>query len=372
MPRPIQAELSLAALRHNLQVAKRASPQNKVWAVVKARAYGHGLLLALRGFAQADGLAVLDLEEAVQLRDAGWQRPILLLEGCFNVEDLKLAARLQLTLVVHREDQITMLEQGMLQQPLAIYLKMNTGMNRLGLAPSDYFAAYTRLQKLPHINHLTHMTHFANADALMTAKEKSPLTVQQQMQCFETIVGTLPGERSVANSAGLLGYPELRADWSRPGIMLYGSSPFAHCNAAKLDLRPVMTLRSEIIAIQNLQAGDHVGYGSLYRAERAMRIGVVACGYADGYPRHAPGMHDARHSSATPVLVNGQRTTMVGRVSMDMLAVDLTPLPEATIGAPVTLWGEGLSVDEVAHAAGTIGYELLCALSARVPRVEVE
>lgn len=364
MSRPILAEISLSALAHNLQVARRVSGSNKIWAVVKARAYGHGLKAALGGCAAADGFAVLDLDEAVILREAGWQGSILVFEGCFKTDDLKLAAHHQLNLVVHQEDQVRMLEGCSLSSRLAIYLKMNSGMNRLGFASQNYRAAYARLHALAHVSNITHMTHFANADA----KESVAVSVQQQMQLFETTLGKLPGERSVSNSAAMLSGIPLRSDWVRPGIMLYGSSPFAHRSARELGLKPAMTLRSEIIATQQLQMGDYVGYGSIYRAERPMRIGVIACGYADGYPRHAPGTNQRN----APVLVDGQRTRLIGRVSMDRITVDITHLPQANLGTPVTLWGEGLSVDEVAQAAGTIGYELLCAVSARVPVLEID
>jgi len=368
MSRPILAEISRSALAHNLEVARRARPGCKVWAVVKARGYGHGLVHVLSGFAAADGFAVLDIEEAVTVRDSGWLGPLLLLEGIFETDDLSLALRYQLDLVVHCEAQLQVLESASASLPemhagiLNIYLKMNSGMNRLGFSPRKYRVAYERLKALPQIADITHMTHFANADAFLAP----PLSMQQQLQVFESAIGDLPGPRSVCNSAAILAAEPIRSDWIRPGIMLYGSSPFAHRSAEEFGLKPAMTLRSEIIGVQHLQLGDHVGYGSVYRAEKDMRIGVVACGYADGYPRHAPGTQQ----EGTPVLVDGRRTQLVGRVSMDMITVDLTELSHADVGAPVTLWGNGLSVDEVAHTAGTIGYELLCALSARVPVVE--
>ncbi len=366
MSRPILAEISRSALAHNLEVARRARPGCRVWAVVKARGYGHGLVHALRGFAAADGFAVLDIEEAVTVRDSGWQGPLLLLEGIFQADDLMLALRYQLDLVVHCDAQLRILESAPAAHAgaLNVYLKMNSGMNRLGFSPREYRVAYVRLKALQQIAGITHMTHFANADAFLAP----PLSIQQQLQVFESASGDLPGPRSVCNSAAILAAEPVQSDWVRPGIMLYGSSPFAHRSAEEFGLKPAMTLRSEIIGVQHLQVGDHVGYGSVYRAEKDMRIGVVACGYADGYPRHAPGTQQ----HGTPVLVDGQRTQMVGRVSMDMITVDLTELPHADVGTPVTLWGNGLSVDEVAHAAGTIGYELLCALSARVPVLEIE
>ncbi|TAK92114.1 MAG: alanine racemase [Burkholderiaceae bacterium] len=364
MPRPILAEISHAALAHNLEVARRARPGQKLWAVIKARAYGHGIAHVLPGLQATDGFAVLDIVEAVAVRESGWRGPVLLLEGVFEAADLEQVHALKLDLVVHHEEQVRLLEQEAKSSAsgngtLSIYLKMNSGMNRLGFAPRKYRAAHERLQALPAVGSITHMTHFANADAEMM----SSLSMRQQLQVFEQTIAGVPGPRSVCNSAAILNSEAVNSDWLRPGIMLYGSSPFAHRSADALGLKPVMTLRSEIIGVQNLQPGDTVGYGSIYRAEQDMRIGIVACGYADGYPRHAPG--DNRQG--TPVLVDGQRTRMVGRVSMDMIAVDLTGLPNANVGSAVTLWGQGLSVDEVAHAAGTIGYELLCALSPRVP-----
>lgn len=354
MPRPIRAILDSAALRNNLELARAHAGHARIWAVIKANAYGHGLQRAARALEPADGLALLDLEEAVRLRDAGVRRPMLLLEGCFEIGDLDVAAAHSLTLVVHCVEQIEMLERHRSPARLPVHLKLNTGMNRLGFQPSAFVAAYDRLRRCAAVGEITLMTHFADADG--------PGGVDDQLRLFETTTAGIAAPRTLANSAALLRYPATRGDWVRPGIMLYGCSPFADRSAAQLGLQPVMTLRSELIATQMLRRGEATGYGRLFKARAAMRIGIVACGYADGYPRHAP--------SGTPILVAGTRTRTLGRVSMDMLAVDLTPVPEAGVGTPVTLWGEGLSADEVAAAAGTLSYELLCALAPRVPQVE--
>jgi len=354
MPRPIHATIDLAALRHNYRLAKQRSGNARAWAVVKANAYGHGLLRAAKALRdEADGFALLDLEEAVALREAGIRQPILLLEGFFSPDDLRLVDSHRLSTAIHCREQIAMLAAGRLSAPLHLFVKFNTGMNRLGFVEGDLPWLREQLAWLPAAS-VTLMTHFADADG--------PSGIAWQLERFRAMTAGWPGAVSVSNSAATLRYPEAAADWVRPGIMLYGGSPFgcaAGWRAGDLDLRPAMTLRAEILGVQALQAGDTVGYGRSFRAEAPMRVGVVACGYADGYPRHAP--------TGTPVLVNGRRTRLLGRVSMDMLAVDLSALPEAGIGNPVTLWGEGLPADEVAQAAGTISYELFCALARRVP-----
>ena len=344
-------------MQHNLNRARSCAPLAKVWAVVKANAYGHGLERGMRGFAQADGLALVETESAVRLRESGWIKPILLLEGIFDASDVPLLAEHNINSAVHCIEQIKMLEYTQLYRPVDVHLKMNTGMNRLGFRPEEYAAAYKRLCAIPGIRHITHMTHFANADEL----EHPLLAIGEQVRRFRAGADGLPGERSLSNSGGVLHQPqladELSSDWVRPGIMLYGGTPGGR-SAQDYGLRPTMTLRSEIIGIQQLRPGDTVGYGSRFVAEKETAIGVVACGYADGYPRHAP--------HGTPVIVDGVRTTLVGRVSMDMMTVDLTPIANARVGSKVTLWGDGLPIDEVAQAAGTIGYELMCALAQRV------
>ncbi len=357
MPRPLIATICLVALRHNLEIARRQTPRAKVWAVVKANGYGHGLERAMRGFDTADGLALIEPEGAHELRELGWRKPILLLEGCFDAADMALAVRHQLDLTIHCAEQIDLVEQTSMSAPLHIHLKMNSGMNRLGFTPVDFVLAYQRLRKHPAVASLTFMTHFANADADNTAA----VSVSDQMHVFSQVCSALEGGRSVSNSAGNLRHPSLRSDWVRPGIMLYGASPGTFA-AAEVALQPAMTLRSKLIGIQRIGSGAAVGYGSRFVASVPMTIGVVACGYADGYPRHAP--------TGTPILVDGIMTRVVGNISMDMLTVDLSPIPHARIGTDVTLWGEGLSIDQVARAAGTIGYELMCAVASRVRVVE--
>ena len=322
--------------------------------MVKADAYGHGLERAVRALDAADGFALLDIGDAVALREAGTVKPILLLEGAFGPDDLRVVAEHGLTIVVHTDEQIAMLEGSGLPSRVPVYLKMNSGMNRLGFPPERYRPAYERLARAPVVAGITLMTHFADADGARG--------VAEQLRRFERAAAPVAAPRCLANSAAILRYPETHADWIRPGIMLYGCSPFAGEPAGALGLKPVMTLASELIDVRTLAPGDRVGYGGSFAADRPMRIGVVACGYADGYPRHAP--------TGTPLLVNGRRTRTVGTVSMDMLTVDLEGLPDAGAGTPVTLWGEGLSCDEVAAAAGTLSYQLLCSLGARVRRIE--
>ena len=350
MSRPIQAHIDLSALAHNLRVARRATTA-RVLAVIKANAYGHGLLQAAEALREADGYALLDVRDAVALREAGFRQPILLLEGFFSRDELPLVAEYELSCVIHSVRQLDWLDAYPRPHGLSVWLKLNSGMNRLGFSPAEYPAVLEKLKAHRAVREVTLMTHFAQAD--------EAAGIAQQQALFEQLAAPYRSPRSLANSAALLRHPQAHGDWVRPGIMLYGSSPFADTSAQQLGLRPVMTLSSEIISIQNLKAGEAVGYGATFRAERAMRIGTVACGYADGYPRHAP--------TGTPILVDGQRTRTLGRVSMDMLAADLSELPNVQIGSRVVLWGEGMPVDDVARAAGTISYELLCALAPRVP-----
>ena len=365
MPRPILATVHAAALQHNMVRVRADAPDARVWAVVKANAYGHGIEHVCDALRSADGFALLDLAEAQRLRALDWRGPILLLEGCFELRDLELCSRLGLWHTVHCDEQIAMLATHKTQQPHRVFLKMNSGMNRLGFKPERYRAAWTRLNALPQVEEISLMTHFSDADG--------PKGIAAQLQAFEAVTHDLPGERTLSNSAALLRHGAAmgeKSDWVRPGIAVYGSSPdFPAHSAADWGLLPTLTLASKIIGIQNLVAGDTVGYGSSFTADGPMRIGVVACGYADGYLRHC--------TTGTPVLVNGVRCRMVGRVSMDMITVDLTPVPEAGMGSEVTLWGQSsggaiLSIDEVSHAAGTVGYELMCALAQRVPVVVVD
>ena len=360
MPRPIQATIHTEALRHNLARMRAAAPDAKVWGVVKANAYGHGIERVWEGLRGVDGFALLDLDEAQRVRALGWRGPILLLEGAFEARDLELCSRLGLWHTIHCDEQIEMLAAHKTQQPHRVFLKMNSGMNRLGFSPQRYRAAWTRLEALPQVDEISLMTHFADAD---TAKG-----IAQQVRVFEEITRDLPGERTLSNSAAGLRFgtdAAVRADWIRPGIAVYGSAPdYPQHDIGHWDLQPTMTLGARLIGVQQLAPGDTVGYGSSFTADTPLRIGVVACGYADGYPRHC--------STGTPVLVDGVRTRLVGRVSMDMLTVDLTPVPQARVGTPVTLWGRAadgavLAIDEIARAGATVGYELMCALAARVP-----
>jgi alanine racemase len=371
MPRPILATISLPSLKHNLAaVASRLDdgrpsgrPAPFIWAVIKADAYGHGILNGMRAFAQADGLAMLDLDEAVRCREAGWTRPILLLEGFFQSSDLPVIDRHRLTITVHSQTQLDLLGAAVPDAPIDAMIKLDSGMGRLGFPPESYPDAYRQAIGLAQqgiLGSLGKMTHFARAD-------DDPEATRRQLQVFDDAAGGLPGRVSVCNSAatltpglwaGLSGVPE---QWVRPGICLYGASPFADRPASEFGLRPGMTLSAEIISVRRIPAGYSIGYGHRFTAPAPMTIGVVSCGYADGYPRHAP--------TGTPVAVGGVPTRVVGRVSMDMLMVDLTPVPDPQVGLPVVLWGEGgPSVDDVAAACGTIGYELLCAVAPRVPR----
>ena len=369
MSRPIHAVIHTQALHHNLARIRTSAPDARVWAIVKANAYGHGIERTFAGLRGADGFALLDLEEAERVRTLGWRGPILLLEGVFEPRDLELCSELNLWHTVHCDEQIDMLAAHKTHVPHRVFLKMNSGMNRLGFAPQRYGAAWARLNALPQVDEISLMTHFGDADG--------DRGIAEQMEVFAAFTRDLPGQRSVGNSAATLRHrsvtglacapldASVAADWVRPGIAVYGSAPdYPEHSAADWGLLPCMTLASKIIATQALSTGASVGYGSTFVAHGPLLIGVVACGYADGYPRGAP--------TGTPVLVHGIRTRTVGRVSMDMIAVDLTPVADAGIGGEVTLWGRAangavLSIDEVAHSAGTVGYELMCALAPRVP-----
>ncbi len=367
MPRPIEALVHQDALAANLDVARRAASGAKVWAVVKADAYGHGIANVFPALRSADGFALLDVAEAERVRELGWRGPILLLEGCFDARDLEACSRLKLWHVVHSAAQIDLLAALKTDRPHHVFLKLNSGMNRLGFAPERYRAAWLRLDALAQVETITLMTHLANADA------SDASTVEPALAAFEAATRDLPGERSIGNSAATLRMgarlDAVGASWVRPGILLYGSSPdHPTHSAADWGLQPAMTLRTRLIATQQLAAGESIGYGSSFTAERPMRIGVAACGYADGYPRLAPGTN----VRGTPVLVDGVRTRTVGRVSMDMITVDLDGVADAETGSEVVLWGRAtsgaaLSIDDVAAAAGTVGYELMCARATRVP-----
>ncbi|ENV18831.1 alanine racemase [Acinetobacter guillouiae] len=368
MPRPITAVIHQDALLHNLNVARQFMPQSKVFTVVKANAYGHGIERVYDAFKSADGFALLDIDEAKRLRTSGWTGPILLLEGIFSADDLLDCEKYQLSFSLHNEDQVNWLEQfqsqslkdNPAQTQFDVFLKMNTGMNRLGFKPDVYRAMWQRLKQFDVVKSITHMMHFSDADGERLGQ--SGIAYQQAI--FEQTIQDLDGERSVSNSAAILRHSQdLRSDYIRSGIMLYGSSPdYPTHSIQDWNLKPSMSLRSEIIAIQDLQPSETVGYGSKFTATQAMKIGIVACGYADGYQRI---------SMDAPVLVNSVRTQTIGRVSMDMLAVDLTHIPDARVGSEVVLWGQSsngtvLPIDEVAASSGTVGYELMCGVTARV------
>lgn len=388
MARPLIARIDTAALAHNLGVAKTAAPKSKAYAVVKANGYGHGLARVARGLRAAEGFAVLSIEEAALLRGEGYSHPIALLEGFFHPDELPEIARLRLRPVIHRQDQAEVLARSRLGHRVDVLLKLDTGMHRLGLRPAQLSQALATLHASPNVGGITLMSHFACADepaigvadqlAVFRACLPSPTgrgaggegATPNPAPSLDRPLFPLPGPLprgegaypiTLANSAALLRYPETHADWVRPGIMLYGISPFSELTGADLGLLPVMTLESRLIATRRIQKGEAVGYGATFVADRDMNIGVVACGYADGYPRHA--------GTGTPILVEGQLTRTLGRVSMDMLFADLTPVPHAHVGSPVTLWGPDLPAEHVAASAGTIAYELLTALA---PRVRVE
>jgi alanine racemase len=366
MPRPIHAIIDRTALRNNLSLMRTAAHDSRLWAIVKANGYGHGLQHIYPALQGADGIALLDLNAAQQVRDLGWRGPILLLEGIFEPRDLEICSRLQLTSVVHTLEQVEMLALHKTQQPHAIYLKLNTGMNRLGLSTNIYRATWTRLNAMPQVGDITLMTHFGLADA----KDG----IEEQLKCFTHVTRDLPGERSVANSSTILRHYKsihpANSDWVRAGIALYGCAPDYPSNSAQhWGLKPVMSLRTKIINVQHLVAGDYVGYGAAYRANHPMRLGVIACGYADGYMRNC--------GKDTPILIAGIRSCLIGRVSMDMITVDISHIPQATFGTSVTLWGQSengeiLSIDETASHAQTIGYELMCGLTNRVPIMVID
>ncbi|HEY3432977.1 MAG TPA: alanine racemase [Rhodocyclaceae bacterium] len=362
MTRPIRARINFSALHHNLAIARRHAKGSHIWAVIKANGYGHGALRIAQaltsGPAGVDGFALVELETAIELREEGIYEPILLMEGFYSADELAKFSWHNLQPVIHSLEQIQIFCAAELPSPMPLHLKLNTGMNRLGLNADELDVALARLEACAHTGPITLMTHFADAD--------EPRGITEQMARFASMVGgrTLPV--SIANSAALLRFPETSGrdgDWVRPGIMLYGGSPFpAMMTALDIGLEPVMTLESELIAVRDLKAGDRVGYAGNFVADKPLRVGIVACGYGDGYPRHAP--------TGTPVLVEGIRTLTLGRVSMDKICVDLTRIPHARVGSTVTLWGRHGSVrleaDDVATAAGTVSYELFCAVARRV------
>lgn len=357
MTRPARALVDAHALRHNLNRVRQAAPNAKVMAVVKANAYGHGLVRVARILLGANAFAVASFEEGLALRNAGVAHPICLLEGFFDAEELALLNHYRFMPVLHNESQLLQLEHGEDSGPIDVWLKVDTGMHRIGFAPEMAAQVRKRLETCPQVQRIRMMSHFANAD------DTADMTTQQQIDRFKSLVNGWGLESSLANSAGVLGWPQSHVDWVRPGIMLYGVSPLLGKSAAELGLQPVMTLSSKLIAVNRHRKGERVGYGGEWVCPEDMPVGVVAIGYGDGYPRHAP--------SHTPVLVNDERVSLVGRVSMDMVTVDLRSQASAKVGDPVVLWGKGLPVEEVADHAGTIGYELLARLPQRVPRIEI-
>ena len=355
--RPARALIDLQALRHNYQLARESSGARAL-AVIKADAYGHGAVRCAQALeAEADGFAVACIEEALELRAAGIRAPILLLEGFFEADELALIVEHDLWCVVHALWQLEAIEQATLRKPITVWLKLDSGMHRVGLHPSDYQAAYQRLLASGKVAKIVLMSHFARADELDSS------SASEQVAVFEAARQGLSAEVSLRNSPALLGWPQVPSDWVRPGIMLYGATPFEQANALAARLQPVMTLESKVISVRELPAGEPVGYGAKFITEKPMRIGVVAMGYADGYPRQAP--------SGTPVLVAGQRSQLLGRVSMDMLCIDLTDVPQAGLGSTVELWGKNILASDVAMAAGTIPYQIFCNLR-RVPRLYSE
>ena len=343
MSRPAFARIDLDALRNNYQLA-RSRHGGRALAVIKADAYGHGSVRCARALSDiADGFAVAVLEEALVLRAGGITRPILVLEGAFGPDDIERAAEHDLWLVVHQREQIDLMERVPPRRALTIWLKMDSGMHRAGVAPEYMATAHARLSALPTVDAIVLMTHMARAD------EPDVPTTLAQVEAFERTTADLPGERSMSNSACILGWPATWRDWARPGIMLYGADPMPEDSRL---LKPVMTLGSAIMNVRSLAPGDVLGYGGRFVAERPTRVGLVAMGYADGYPRTA--------ADGTPVAVDGQLTRLIGRVSMDMLTVDLTELPDAGLGSKVELWGAKISANTIAQAAGTIAYELFC------------
>jgi alanine racemase len=350
----VSATIDTAALKHNLQVVRQWAPRSRVMAVIKANAYGHGLVAVAQALEAADSFAVARVDEGLTLRAAGIQKRTLLLEGVFDREQLNAAAAAGFELVVHTGEQIELLRAAPAATGFRVWLKLDTGMNRLGFKGAAFDAALTALGALPGVQTPVNLfTHLACAD-----DPELPATTEQLAR-FAAATRSLPGERSIANSAGMLSFPEAQADWVRPGLLLYGVSPFLGSLGADYGLKPAMTLHSHVIAIKDLVPGERVGYGGDWTASRATRLAVAAVGYGDGYPRNL--------TSGSPVLVNGVRAPLAGRVSMDMIGIDVTDLAQAPrLGDPVILWGDGLPVEEIAVWANTIPYELLCGISQRV------
>lgn len=352
--RPARALIDLQALRHNYQIARQLSGARAL-AVIKADAYGHGAVRCAQALeAEADGFAVACIEEALALREAGIKAPVLLLEGFFEADELPLIVQHEFWCVVHSLWQLEAIEKAALARPIQVWLKLDSGMHRVGLHPKDYQDAYRRLHASGKVSKIVLMSHFARADELDSEASN------EQVAVFQAARQGLDAEVSLRNSPAVLGWPQIPSDWVRPGIMLYGATPFETPNAEADRLQPVMTLKSRVISVRELPAGEPVGYGARFISQRSTRVGVVAMGYADGYPRHAP--------TGTPVVVAGQRSQLIGRVSMDMLCIDLTDVPQAGLGSPVELWGKRVLASEVAAKAETIPYQIFCNLR-RVPLI---
>jgi alanine racemase len=353
--RTARAIIDLNALRHNYREIRRYAPDSRVMCVIKANAYGHGMAEAAAALLQADGFAVACLDEALQLRSYGIRQPITVFQGFQSAEDLQLSRRHGLWPVVHHSSQLEILDAaGAVGEPLEVWLKIATGMNRLGFRPEETTAVWWQLRQHDAVRRIRLMSHLARADEARAGVEDPTL---RQVRLFDEVTAGLDAERSLANSAALIDWPETRLEWTRPGIMLYGASPFLPGHGPTLNLQPVMTLQSRLIAINVRKAGEAVGYGGTWLCPKDMPVGAVAIGYGDGYPRHI--------NQATPVLVNGKRVPVIGRVSMDLLTVDLSGT-DARVGDDVVLWGKGLPVEEIAQHADTIAYELLCNVYGRV------
>jgi len=352
MSRPAKVVISLSALRHNYSRIRTLAPDSRIMAIVKADAYGHGIAPIAQSLEDADAFGVACLEEARELRQANIKQRINLLEGPYAGEELSEISELELDIVVHDISQIEMLEQSQLSKPIDVWLKIDTGMHRLGFLPELVNDVISRLQQTNSVKNIRLMTHLASAN-----EPDNPMTLEQ-IQCFNQVTENQDVEKTIANSAGIMAFPDAHVDWVRPGIMLYGVSPFSDSQGPQQGLKPVMTLQSRLITVKQLKAGEPVGYGATWRCPEDMLVGVVAAGYGDGYPRHA--------KSGTPVLVNGKRAELIGRASMDMLTVDLRSQAQAKTGDPVVLWGEGLPVEEIANHADTIPYEVLCAVHKRL------
>ncbi|MDH5369760.1 MAG: alanine racemase [Gammaproteobacteria bacterium] len=348
-----QAVIDLSACRHNLSVAQKAAPNSKCIVIIKANAYGHGMVKIAASLSEADAFGVARIDEAIQLRNADITAPILLLEGFSSKEELNRISEYNLDCVIHNENQLQLLEKST-AAAITVWLKIDSGMHRLGFNPGDVKDAMQRLEKCSSIKQpVKLMTHLANADDKHDDK-----TLKQIDVFYQTISDFKETETSIANSAGILGWPQSHASWNRPGIMLYGVSPFINSTAEEHNLKPVMTLSSQLIAVKKVNKGERIGYGGTYVCDKDMTIGIIAIGYGDGYPRHA--------KTGTPVLLNGKRCSLLGRVSMDMICIDLSEQSTAKVNDPVILWGKGLPIEEIAESAETIGYELLCGVTSRV------